>query len=188
MKTLWRWVKFLLIKEPNPIKDQSYVLELGWFHQDVDDAVEQRDWNRLLQYGCVLLPITITIALYVFVYGPDQNEFDSIMRMDVFQWAHSDRLIYAVSGAHLLLAIYFFNLIYIWSKAKHYKDTFINLIVKEESISYHWPHHYKRQDCSTLIRKIFRHLFRCLQIIIISLGECKFSIDSLLISFFLFRR
>lgn len=174
MKTVWCWIKFFLIHEANPIKRQEYFAQANWFIEDIQSALAQKDTRRLLQYGCVLLPFTITLALYIFVYGPDLTEFEAIIWVDIFRWVHTDRSLYVLACTYLLLGVLYLYLIHVPIETKYFRNNFEKLIVKAEPISYFWPYQYKQQNCSTVIRKIFFRIFRFCQTGIITLGDIFF--------------
>lgn len=171
MATLWKWLRFVLVEETKPIKTTDYFVQLGCLHDDIDSALEHKDRNRLLQYGVVLVPAIVTVAIYGFFYRSPLTHFEAIIWMDVFGWANSDSLMYVVVSIHILLGAYYLYLCYISKAAKHFRDTFQKVIVRAESIRFHWPYHYKNRDCSTLVRKIFVRVFQCLQTIITALGK-----------------
>lgn len=171
MKTLWRLVKFLLVKVPNPVLGEKLLIKINWFFEDIQDAKAQKDWHRLVQYASVFICINITVALYVFLYGADLNQFEEIIWVKISRRLNPSPLMYAVVSLYLLLGEYYLYLSTFSLEAKYFRDNFRELIVNGESVCFHWPYHYKQQDCSTLIRKLFFRVFRLGRSAIIVIGD-----------------
>lgn len=171
MRTLLRWVKFIWIKESNPIKGREYFSTIQWFRADIRVAREEHDWRRLWQYRCIFLVPLFVFLLDSFRFWTKFDQFDSYLKMDIVSWADANKQIYLGLPGFALLNAYFLHVLYFSPDTDYYMHWQRRLILNQKSIRYHWPFHYKSRDCSYLIRKVFYSIVYFYQLGIFALGK-----------------
>lgn len=171
MKSFWNWIKFILVKEANPLKRSDYFGQLMSFREDIQVARRVKDWRRLCQYRCMFVLPILNIFYNLYLYSANLNEFDSHIQLDFFKWINSSELSSLVCCGFLLLSTYYLHLLYFSSDISYFMDWFKKIVVEGKRIKYHWPYHYKKKNCSDLIRKTFVRIFRCFQTATISTGN-----------------
>lgn len=173
MKTLRRIVKFFRKKEPNPVKGQEYFSSVAWFRDDIQDARKNNDWHRLWQYRFLFVAIAFRIIHFLYLYWTVLNEIESYLLVDMFDWIHLDKLANLVACGPLLLFAFLLHSFYFSNDMHYFFDWYKKIILEQKPVNYHWPLHYKKKDCSRLIRKMFMTLFKLCQLMIVTAGDIR---------------
>lgn len=176
MKTLGRWLKFLLLREANPIKGKRYLSQLFEIQDDIDDARQSGDWKRLSQYGCIFLIQIAALVHFIWLTqaGP-MSELQSYIHANFVEWFHISKLFYVAIYTNILLTIYFLYLVYFSHGGRYVTNWQRKILLEKSEIQFDWPNHYRAKNCSVLIRKVFWVVLNASQSILFIFGKkCAF--------------
>lgn len=151
--------------------------EVIWFREDIHDARRKCD-KRLWQYEVMFVYLLALACYCCYLYWAELSEFDSYHRMAFFTWFYLSKPIYLVAASFVMLSASFIHCIYFSPDMDYFMNWQKKIIVQKKSIKYHWPYHYKRGNCSDLIRKSFARFTRGYRSAPLCLGKALGSLDS----------
>lgn len=170
MNTLWKWIKFFLTKEPNPIKTEHYFATILWFRADIQQAKRSGDWPKYGQYLGIFAFLAAIIVYFFYLYQTNLNKFDSYIMLEIHGWVNNLKQMNLITCLFYILVAYYLHSLYFSPDFNYFMKWQYDLILMKKRRRYHWPHHYRGNECGPLIRKAFMQIFNSLQVTTVTAG------------------